>query len=75
MQPYGTQVEKCNRRAAYSSPSQWVRKLATGFPDLAAQMPDPSRLPPFLMPKRRDVQLYRERHAARLGQGGRVHAW
>jgi hypothetical protein len=74
MQPYGIQGERCNRCAAYSSPSQWVRKLATGFPDLAAQMPDPSRLPLFLAPKRQDVQIYRERHAARLRHGGRAHA-
>jgi NMD protein affecting ribosome stability and mRNA decay len=74
MQPYGTQGERCNRCAAYSSPSQWVRKLATGFPDLAAQMPEPSRLPLYPMANRRDVLIYREKHTPRIKQGGRAHA-
>lgn len=75
MQPFGTQAGTCEIVAADSSPSEWLRKLATCRPDLAAQMPDPSRLPPFLVPDRRDVQLYREKHAPRTGRGGRGYAW
>lgn len=74
MQPSWMDTRKCNGSAADSSPSELVRKLATWFPDLAAQMPDPLRLPLYPMANRAAVQLFREKHTPRVRCGGRAHA-
>jgi hypothetical protein len=65
--------QKRTDRAAYRSSSAWVRQLARDFPDYAAVMPDPQRMPLFVVSGRSAVQAFREQRA-RIEQGGRAYA-
>lgn len=62
--------KKRNHVRTYRSSADWYRQLSTYFPELAAAMPDPRRMPLFPVP-RGPVSQQRTRTTRRL-QGGRT---